>query len=155
MTSYGLCGHYMLVALCDIVAQNTHKINKSKKFLNLNYISSISLGPYLLFKIYVIQPLGISLRKKMLRPSPLFPYSLHPVAEGSLGDTQAGRHRQTNCILKSEWICCGTGHFYPLAMERVPGSRFESCHLTNNIFPTILYWVPAAGWVCHEPSVWS
>lgn len=28
------------------------------------------MGPYLLFKIYVIQFIGISLRKKMLRPSP-------------------------------------------------------------------------------------
>lgn len=73
MTSSGLYGHCMHVALCDIVAQNTHKINKSKKVFSLNDISSmwfLNVGPYLLFKIYVIQPIGISLRKKTLRPSP-------------------------------------------------------------------------------------
>lgn len=146
----------------------THKIIKSKEIKSLNSIS-VRVGQCLIFKTYVTQPIGISLKclgDRTLRPS-LGSFHTPWTLADALGWHSSWQvtDRQMASWRQNGWgrsICCSMSHFHPLAIEIAVGSRLEGCHLAKCYFPnnSLLNICCAPGhdgkfWACNESSVLS
>lgn len=115
------------------------------------------MGPYLVLKIYMIQPIGTSLRKKTLRPSPDFSHTPSTQCRAALGcHPSTASHRQTHSILESEWICCSMGHSFSngdSCRQQVWGLSFGQRMFSQQFFIEFLRWHHGKFWGYNKSSV--